>query len=592
MIMRRAQSLFVVSTSLLLSLPVAAGTPVDTAFTFQGQLKDGGVPANGPHNFVFRLFNDSNVQIGADIAVNGHPVVNGLFSADLDFGPGVFTGDKRELEVQVNGVILTPRQPLNAAPYAMYALNGPGGTGVWSINGTNIHNANAGNVGIGTNAPAANLEVRSFSSPRLRVAHVVGQVGAPGTGVLELKSNRVVSTTPVPHGAVRFLDGADAVLSSIQFLGIPIPGLHFDTDSTTRMAILSSGRIGMGTTFPDRALQIGDVATPNSEGMIRLESRSGTQGSNRAWDIGVPETDGNSSGIGYSFIIDDLAAGTEPEFMIKWGSGNVGIGTVSPQSKLHVAGTADVNLTGGNGIAMFGTPAEENLAIDNNEIMARNGTNTSTLYLNNEGGDVRIGQNGGTSTVFVSAFQTSGRVGIGGPPVSIDYAAGPPFRPLLTVHGDMRLEDVPVWDGPNANDLTWGAGSADGVSFNPDKLLISREGSSRRYKEGIRRLDEDFSKILSVEPRRYQMRPGYGPPDAWSFGYIAEELEEAGLRDFVIYDEQGIPDGVQYKKIALYVNEVVKSHQKMIEQLQAEVATLQKRVGELSDRNQQQSVVR
>ena len=87
-----------------------------------------------------------------------------------------------------------------------------------------------------------------------------------------------------------------------------------------------------------------------------------------------------------------------------------------------------------------------------------------------------------------------------------------------------------------------------------------------------------------MEPKLYQLREGYGPPDAWSFGYIAEDLEEAGLRNFVIYDEKGRPDGVKYKKVALYVNEVVKDHQEMIEQLLAEVAALRERVNELSDR--------
>ena len=73
--------------------------------------------------------------------------------------------------------------------------------------------------------------------------------------------------------------------------------------------------------------------------MIRLASRSGTQGSNRAWDIGVPETDADTSGPGYSFVIDDTQLGTDPEVMVKYGSGNVGIGTTSPSTKLEVAGT-------------------------------------------------------------------------------------------------------------------------------------------------------------------------------------------------------------------------------------------------------------
>ncbi|MBI2368801.1 MAG: tail fiber domain-containing protein, partial [Deltaproteobacteria bacterium] len=96
------------------------------------------------------------------------------------------------------------------------------------------------------------------------------------------------------------------------------------------------------------------------------------------------------------------------------------------------------------------------------------------------------------------------------------------------------------------------------------------------YKEDIRPFDEDFAKILAVEPKVYRMREGYGPPGFENFGYIAEDLDEAGLESLVIYDGEGRPDGVRYKKVVLYVNEVVKAHHKMIEELQAEIAVLKR----------------
>jgi hypothetical protein len=54
-------------------------------------------------------------------------VANGLFTATLDFGPGVFTGPARwlELDVRTNGsgafTLLLPRQPLLPMPYAIMA---------------------------------------------------------------------------------------------------------------------------------------------------------------------------------------------------------------------------------------------------------------------------------------------------------------------------------------------------------------------------------------------------------------------------------------------------------------------------------------
>ncbi len=110
------------------------------------------------------------------------------------------------------------------------------------------------------------------------------------------------------------------------------------TISGNNMYSAVSGNVGIGATAPGKKLQVGNNTTPNAEGMIRLGSRSGTNGSNRLWDIGVPETDANSSGIGYSFIIDDTQNTTEAEFMVKFDTGNVGIGTITPTAKLTVAG--------------------------------------------------------------------------------------------------------------------------------------------------------------------------------------------------------------------------------------------------------------
>lgn len=94
------------------------------------------------------------------------------------------------------------------------------------------------------------------------------------------------------------------------------------------------GNVGIGNVAPPKKLSIGDIGVVGSEGMIRMQSRSETTGSNRTWDVGVPNT--SSSGSGFSFCIDDINTGTEPEFMVKWSSGRVGIGTIAPGRKLHV----------------------------------------------------------------------------------------------------------------------------------------------------------------------------------------------------------------------------------------------------------------
>ncbi len=107
----------------------SAQAALGTAFTYQGHLIDGGSPANGPYDFEFRLYAApvGGAPVSAISAVKDDvPVTNGLFAVELDFGGGVFTGEARFLEISVRlgsgtgaYTILSPRQALTAAPYAL-----------------------------------------------------------------------------------------------------------------------------------------------------------------------------------------------------------------------------------------------------------------------------------------------------------------------------------------------------------------------------------------------------------------------------------------------------------------------------------------
>jgi len=107
----------------------AFGEPLGTAFTYLGRLNNGGNAASGYHDFQFKLFDAlaSGVQQGSTVVSNAIAVSNGLFTVTLDFGPGVFDGSARWLDITVrtNGAVeftpLTPRQLLTPTPYALYA---------------------------------------------------------------------------------------------------------------------------------------------------------------------------------------------------------------------------------------------------------------------------------------------------------------------------------------------------------------------------------------------------------------------------------------------------------------------------------------
>ncbi|MGA9421433.1 MAG: hypothetical protein WBW61_03665 [Rhodanobacteraceae bacterium] len=116
----------------------ALADPVGPAFTYQGQLTDSGSPASGPYDFEFALYSSA---IGGDavdtISVDDLAVTGGLVTASLDFTDAPYDGRALWVEVRVRAgesggayTTLSPRQALNAMPYALYALSGnPGPQG-------------------------------------------------------------------------------------------------------------------------------------------------------------------------------------------------------------------------------------------------------------------------------------------------------------------------------------------------------------------------------------------------------------------------------------------------------------------------------
>ncbi len=102
-----------------------------TVFSYQGQLIKDGAPVNGTCDVRFILYESGagGSQVGPIVEKLAVVVTGGLFTVpDLDFGSGVFVGDRRWLEVAVkcpagSGSYATvgDRQELAATPYALYA---------------------------------------------------------------------------------------------------------------------------------------------------------------------------------------------------------------------------------------------------------------------------------------------------------------------------------------------------------------------------------------------------------------------------------------------------------------------------------------
>lgn len=184
-----------------------------TGFTYQGNLKDGANPANGNYDFQIALF---------DAATGGNQittasftpwlVTNGVFTLPINWGPQLFTGADRFLEIRVRPAgsgtfaVLTPRQQVNSSPYSIksllsettnnalslggiaanqYITTANGGanfiqnstsqqTGNFNISGNGLF---GGNVGIGTTTPGFRLDVVG----RSRFKQNIGDTGPTNT---------------------------------------------------------------------------------------------------------------------------------------------------------------------------------------------------------------------------------------------------------------------------------------------------------------------------------------------------------------------------------------------------------------------------
>jgi hypothetical protein len=118
------------SLLLLAFSSVAMAAPLGSAYTYQGELRVSGQPANGAHDFEVALFNESSGGSPLDTqVVDDLSVTQGLFALTLDYTSVPFaSATQYYLELRVRDgassgayTTLLPRQPILATPYALHA---------------------------------------------------------------------------------------------------------------------------------------------------------------------------------------------------------------------------------------------------------------------------------------------------------------------------------------------------------------------------------------------------------------------------------------------------------------------------------------
>jgi hypothetical protein len=260
---------------------------------------------------------------------------------------------------------------------------------------------------------------------------------------------------------------------------------------------------------------------------------------------GATITDFTSTGI------DDNATSTAITID---SSENVGIGETSPLGKLHVK-TADSGAT----------PI------------------TSGDEFVIEGGSGNIGMSflstGGNAQFIYFGDDADNNIG------SIKYDHGDNHLQFITNASErMRIDSsgnllVGRTDNPSAvsNSLyatgiysVSGAASAN-VVVNSEGLLY-RATSSLKYKNTIQNATHGLTELLNLRPVTFK---GNNDGDKIFGGLIAEEVHEAGLTEFVDYDDEGNPDALHYSNMVSICIKAIQEQQTKIQELEARITTLE-----------------
>jgi len=292
---------FLILSIAVLLLCASVTAAQTTLFSYQGKLTDGGNPANGAYDFQFKLFDTATVGTGAEhgpvLTAPNWQVTSGIFTIGLDFGSSVFTGENRFLEIGVRPAgsanpytLLSPRQLLTSSPYAIQTLNA---TQLGGVDASNFIHANAnGDVGINAPVPTAKLDVGGIIQSKLGINN--GQFRIGGTSVLSAISGNLLSIN-------------EGGFSSVSI----------------------NGNVGIGTPNPTSKLEIAAQDGLKITGFQPFLTLNDTNTNLRSIIAGG---NGDFGFYPHSFI------GGIPAVLIKNNSGNVGIGTTSPQAKLQIGG--------------------------------------------------------------------------------------------------------------------------------------------------------------------------------------------------------------------------------------------------------------
>jgi hypothetical protein len=238
----------------------------------------------------------------------------------------------------------------------------------------------------------------------------------------------------------------------------------------------ATGNVGIGTTTPATKLAVAPTSTSNTvDQTISVIQASGTTAfggfigqravpSNTRQGLVVSGSSSltlNAQNYNIDFVTGAITPADDSNLSMRITSGgNVGIGTATPLTKLHVVGS-EIRITG---TGTSGPTSAANVTFYDSDNSTRRGfigdgasANTDLYMLADAGGGLNFGSNGVASKMFIN---TAGNVGIG---------TITPSRPL-DVNGYVQTNTGTIFN----NGKSWD------ISSNTSNLFINETGVSTR----------------------------------------------------------------------------------------------------------------
>lgn len=592
-----------------------------TGFSYQGSINVAGTPANGNYDFEFVLYDALNGgnQIGSVQSRNSVAVQNGIFSVRLDFGSS-FPGAGRFLEIRVRPTgqpgmtILTPRQPIDSAPYSIKSLNADSASNALGLGGlpanqfvlqtdgrlTDARPPTAGsanyvqntanqqaasNFNISGNGTAggtlsANV-VNTATNYRIGGATVLNIAGTAntfvgdGAGTANLATfntfvGRSAGAANTSGGSNSFF-GAQAGLNTTTGVANSFFGSSAGSQNTTgeNNAFFGSGAGSQGNTGSNNSFfgwRAGRLNSGSSNAFFGAGTGdSNTTGVNNAF-FGANAGAANTTALGNSFFGANAGAANVTAMGNSFFGASAGLVNTGANNSFFgtVAGVA--NTTGFNN-AFFGYWAgHDNSNGDNNAFFGR-----SAGELNTTGnGNTFVGANAGDANTTGSNNTTLGNGADVNSFEPVSYGTAIGAGAVVTTSNRIVL------GRSNGNDQVYIPGALILATFGAgnDAMCANFTGtiglcvSSLRYKKAVENLTDGLSVVRRLRPISFTWKED-GMAD---LGFAAEEVDEIEPR--LVMRRNGRIEGVRYGHITTVLVNAVKEQQAEIEDLRLQISEL------------------